>query len=267
MNSYIFIIPKTPIEYQDQTRIELYRLCINTLLNQTYPFWTALIVGISPQIEIKDDRLIIIPFEGKKVEKLHKATEFIIDNNIRGEYIIRLDDDDIINPTILERINLLNFDLFVDKYQWFWHWETGKISNRVWHWFANTCIHNRKHALRKWDMNSLELEINRPYLIENDHSKLHYYYKNKKVIFSKKMQPIYLRTITNSSITAKSSTNHTNYLKRFGNWRNNKLGDFEFLKKINYNNYKNLYILSKKERIINYYHQIKALIGYNKNTL
>lgn len=229
MNNFIFIVPKTPVKFLNKERKLLWNLCYKSLLNQNYSRWTAITIG-GEILNNKDDRFIELNFEGRKEEKLQKATQYIIENNIIGDYIIRLDDDDIINPTVLGKASKLEFDLYVDKHQWFWHYESGKISNRVWNWFPNTCIHKREHALTQWGKyakGDFKHFKNQALLIENDHSKLHPYYKNKNIIFSDKKHPIYIRTITSSSITAGNAINQEQYLKKFGLWHKNNLKDFQ----------------------------------------
>lgn len=233
MNSFLFIIPCTPAKHQNKTRKALWRLCLETLIKQTHNNWKALIIGVDINFEVNDSRFITIPYEGPKEEKLQKATEYIISNNILGDYIIRLDDDDIINPNILKKISTLDFDLYVDKFQWFWHYESGKKSYKIWYWYPNTCIHKRMHALTFWGdfaIGDFQKFRNKAMLIENNHTLIHPYYTDKNVMLATKKHPIYLRSITNSSITALySPKNIKEYYKRFGYWKKRHLQDFTFL--------------------------------------
>ncbi len=150
MNKFIFIIPRTLEKFQDAIRPQLWKLCMHSLQKQSFQNWIALLIGGHSIFDKNDNRFIKINFEGTKEEKLQIATDYIIRNNIEGEYIIRLDDDDIINPYLLAKVIKYNFDIYVDKHQWFWHYESGFISNRVWNWFPNTYIHKREHALSEW---------------------------------------------------------------------------------------------------------------------
>lgn len=266
--SFLFIIPRTPVNHRNSIRQDLWLLCTQALQKQSFPNWKALIIGKEPETPENDERFIIIQFEGTKEEKLQKATEYIIQNNIEGDYIIRLDDDDIINPHILKKVANKDFDIYVDKYQWFWHFESGKVSYRVWNWFPNTCIHKREHALAEWgdfaDGNFQRFR-KQARLIENDHSKLHPYYKNKKIVFADKQHPVYLRTITSSSVTAQNADDHNSYLKRFGIWHKNKLKDFSFLNNISLNNSKELPTLTTKELLVNIWLNYKSNKNFLKN--
>ena len=234
-NNYLFIIPLTPKSHLNKVRQELQKLCLSTLKKQTYSNWKALLVGSNlPEEALGDERFIHVAFEGKKEEKLQKATQYILDKKNQSDYIIRLDDDDIFNPKILNEIKDLDSDLYVDKTQFFWNYETKQVASRTWYWFPNTCIHRTEHALAEYgdfaegDFTKFRKNA---LLIENDHSKLHSFYIEKKVVFSNRRNPIYLRSITTSSITANNSNDHTSYINRFGNWKTNKLKDYLFLGK------------------------------------
>lgn len=268
MKNFLFIIPRTPQSCRDDIRDNLWQICLEALQNQPYQNWKALVIGHEVGIPINNERFINIDFEGTKEEKLQKATEYIIQNNIPGDYIIRLDDDDIINPSILEKVSNLDFDLYVDKHQWFWHYESGQISNRVWNWFPNTGIHKREHALAEWGdyaNGNFTRFKKQALLIENDHSQLHPFYKNKKVLFADKKHPVYLRTITSSSITAQKSINHDNYIRRFGLWHKNNLKDFQFLNEHALNDKYSLPNYTLKEIIANKWLNFRSKQNYLRN--
>ena len=110
--SFLFIIPLTPDEYLTPNRKKLRTLCFTALKQQTYHNWDALLIGNS-KIEIEDERFIVLQKGGLKEEKLQFATSYIRNSNFMWNYIIRLDDDDIFNPNILERIHSLEFDILV----------------------------------------------------------------------------------------------------------------------------------------------------------
>ena len=141
MNSFLFIIPLTPKRLLTEERQALQELALLTLLGQSYAYWTALLVG-ETDLKIDDPRFVQISFEGHKEEKLQCATEYIIDRNLQNTHIIRLDDDDIFNPTLLESLKQADFDLYVDKFQTFWDPANGRVANKIFYWFPNTCIQN-----------------------------------------------------------------------------------------------------------------------------
>lgn len=230
MNHFLFIIPLTPSKLLNNERRFLQKQCLLNLLSQKYKRWQAILVGDEAQeLSLQSNYFLPLNFEGKKEEKLQQATDYILTKNIVSNYIIRLDDDDFFNPNILTKIHSLDFDLYVDKQQYFWHLESNCISHRTWHWFPNTCIHKTSHALSTWGSfakGSFEKFHNKALLIENDHSQLHPFYKDKDIIFAGKKDPVYLRTITSSSITAMAAGDFKKYLNSFGNWKRKNLKNY-----------------------------------------
>lgn len=231
MNSYLFIIPATPKKYMNGVRVQLQNLCVGHLIKQNYSNWKALWISEDAP-RVNDERFIHVNYEGGKEEKLQVASQYIIENNIKGDYIIRLDDDDVFNTQILSQIKDKDFDLMVDKHQAFWLFDSPYFASRVWYWFPNTCIHKRENALAVFGklasdaIKRLNTEVR---LIENDHSKLHSFYANKHVVFSGKDNPIYIRTITDSSITSMNSEDQDAYLLNFGYWKKKKYTNFSGL--------------------------------------
>ena len=233
MNNFLFIIPLTPDSILNEERIHLRKLCFDALINQSYGNWQALLIGESSNYTHSDPRFIKINFEGKKEEKLQIATAHILTQKIQSDYLIRLDDDDIINPNILEKLKTASFDVYSDCWHSFFHMASGKISQQVRVWFPNTCIQKTAHALTifgEFPKGEITHFKPAPYLIENDHSSFHKYYTNRhNVLFSQKKNPIYLRAIGSSSITAKNANDYNQYLQSFGYWKSNRLTNFSFL--------------------------------------
>lgn len=229
--SFLFIIPLTPNVLAGSVRAELQKKCFELLRIQNYSNWRALVIGDQPPEVIKDEpRFIHLKTEGKKEEKLKQATEFIKTSGITSDYIIRLDDDDFFNPTILKQVATLEFDIYTDKYHTFFEYESQAISQQIRPWFPNTCIHKFSHA-----MNSLENTSGvkfmecapKTLLIENDHSKIHWYYRYKKIVYAGRENPVYLRVLNKESITAKSGLDYHIYLKQFGIWKWRRIKEFE----------------------------------------
>ncbi len=96
-------------------------------------------------------------------------------------------------------------------------------------------------------------------MIENDHSKLQKYYEQKNVIFAKKNNPVYLRSISSNSITAINSKSSKDYINSFGNWRKNKLKNFLFLGHSSKINKQSFFIKLKNIKI-----EISSKINYKK---
>ena len=228
-NTFIFVIPLTPESNLTPLRKELQQLCFKTLLSQTYSNWKALLVGAVAPKGLEDNRFIHISEEGYKELKLQHAVKYIQETNLKSDYIIRLDDDDLINPSILKYYATSRADVIVDLSQWFIEWESKRISKDFKPWFANTVLHKREHALAEFGVIAREgvSQINSYVpLIATNHALMHIYYKGKNIKFAPRNKPIYLRVINPDSITSNNSQSYQGYLRNFGLWKKQIPVDF-----------------------------------------
>lgn len=266
MKKCLFIIPLTPQFLLNFSRFEIQRKCFELLLTQSYSNWQAIVIGEELPLVIKENQKFIhVKYEGIKEEKLQIATKFILENRLQADYIVRLDDDDFFNPSILKKIVNKDFDIYTDKFHTFFEYETQTLSQQIRLWFPNTCIHKFEHAMAIFgtlatpDIKKINKQVR---LIENDHSKLHPYYKGKKVIYANPKNPLYLRVLNRESITAKNSLNYEKYLRQFGYWKSIKLKEFE-----------NIYTTKKsiapelvylfKEKVYRFFQQLNVNLRYN----
>lgn len=255
---FLFIIPLTPLDRLTEERKLLQTTCFNLLIKQTYKHWKALLIGeYTPEIISDQNYFIQINYNGTKEQKLKIACDFIVNNSIDTDYVIRLDDDDFINPYILSEIKNLQFDVFVDSYHHFLCYFRKKYTRQFRPWFPNTFIIRKKIALIKKEHVSVHELFNddQRYLIENDHQNIHHYFtKNKKkIIINRKNYPLYLRTINLSSITASYSKDFNDYMNTFGIWIDlpNDVDAFEIFKRKLQVKQKNLHT-----KIMEYFHYL-----------
>ncbi len=269
-NTFLFIIPLTPSSHLTSTRAALRKLCFDSLLKQNYSNWKALIIGKITEEEKPGKNFLHLDFEGHKEEKLQKATEYVLNSESVYDYIIRLDDDDVFNPSLLKKLENKNFDLCVDKYHSFWDVSTGNISQKIMYWFPNTCIHKREYALSvfgNFPPGNYQRFRNHPFLIENEHNDFHLYYnQNHKIIFVDKSSPLYLRVLNPDSITSMQAANQPDYMDGFGYWKKNNLKAFYFLNIIRLNTKMNS---KRKKQSFNFLmnaikNSIVSLKNYNK---
>lgn len=223
--SFLFIIPLTPASHLTEIRKELQEKCLLSLKGQDYQNWSALLIGKDKPTTVTDNRFIHLPIEDIKEVKIQHATKFIIEEKIACDYIIRLDDDDLISESTLELNKNTNADLIVDLEHWFIDWNSKKASKSFNPWFPNTCIHKTTNALSvfgKLAQDYMEKINENTLLIENNHSEIHNFYKGKKIIFTPSNSPVYLRVLNPDSITSNSDDNYADYLKKYGNWDQSK---------------------------------------------
>lgn len=229
---FIFIVPHTPKQFRDELRDRLFEITLESLKKQTYVNWRAYIISDEDKI---DGNLHFINSEAtSKKEKLIKGLELVASLNIKPDFIIRFDDDDIINPGILEKASKLDFECMADEFHAFYDVISGYTALQKRNWFANTVIHKYKHAIK---------EDGGVPLLLHDHSKSwHIYYRDKEVIYSKKEFPLYLRILSPTSITAggnleiETANNrikrYRDYLQGFGRWKTSDIQVFSDYKNI-----------------------------------
>ncbi|HKL03378.1 MAG TPA: hypothetical protein VJ911_06865 [Cryomorphaceae bacterium] len=169
--------------------------------------------------------------EGKLVETCQILEDSFIPP---ARYIVRLDDDDLINPDLFDRLSKEEFDIACDTHHAFYDLSSGSVSYQKRPWIANTSIHNFKHAITKVKASSSDKNaIDKNYLVASDHSQTwHKYYDSKEVRKLKKGEPLYLRVLSPNTRSAKQSASselgYTEYLFQFGNWK----GQFPFEKEL-----------------------------------
>lgn len=247
--SFLFITPLTPKHLLTPLRTLLFEQYINALKNQTYDNWQALLIGDENKTD-GNITYVSLKAESKEI-KLIFAKEYILNLSTKPDYIIRIDDDDVINPHVLNLVSDVEFDCYADKYHAFYDLISGKISLQSRNWFANTVIHKYEHAMKEMGDDKIPL-------LQCDHSKDWLdFYSTKKIIYSAKNRPIYLRVLSPTTVTSgihglKQSTaeryvlfknnamklvsvkdidfeKYRNYLKGFGRWKYQKLNDFKII--------------------------------------
>ena len=265
---YLFLIPLTPKEYLTENRKKLTKIALQSLIDQTYPHWKAILIGEKCESNPSDDRFIYIEVEGKKEEKLQFATDYIIESGLKVDYLIRLDDDDLFSTTTLKSLGQPDADVIVDKHHYFYNPLDNRVAKKVCYWFPNTCIIKINIALKFWGSfpsGDFIWHRENARLIENEHNKFHEYFRNsEKIIFADKNHPIYLRVLNPDSISAHDSQ-FNDYLDGFGVWTKDIPNGFETnaLKVSDFVKHHQSIFLRVKNRIWN----IIALRNYNKVVL
>ena len=60
MREFIFIIPRTPKEYKTTIRESLWRITLQSLINQSYASWKAIVVCDDLDEPLIDNRIIYL---------------------------------------------------------------------------------------------------------------------------------------------------------------------------------------------------------------
>ena len=240
MNKFVFITHVTPVAKRNKLRQRLFELYQTALEKQTYPHWKVIQLH-----EGKDEQ------EGKYVrfhlpdvardlktaalKSLFGRSDFL--QVIKeADYLIKLDDDDLISPVILEKLATFSGDLYYDQHHTFLDVSSGIVTQQKRNWIASTCVHQMQHALAPWSGAGAS-EIGN--LLYTDHSKAwHLYYADKNCSIADAAHPVYARVLSPTSITSGGkgvvktfpdvdSEKYQAYLRTFGDWQPASTNDFE----------------------------------------
>lgn len=238
MKDFVFIIPLTPKSLLNPVRQTLFDMMIVALKGQTSDNWQALLIG---EDEKEDGNLLYITDKSldlnyvkifrndtghtDKHHKIEIALQHIAHAEKKPKYLIRLDDDDLISPTIIDRIEKMgiSYDCYADKYQALYNVMNGKIALPNLSWMANSIFHKYEHAITYFDAFNLKL-------INCSHSEsFHIYYADKKVFYSPKFYPLYLRILSDTclNINATVKVALDKHTKKFGFWHYARLEEYE----------------------------------------
>lgn len=222
----LFLIPLTPHEMLDPTRKALRDLCVGQILglNSTYRVW---LLGEENK-EVWPEHFQTIITSGKtKEDKLFEAGQ-LLEKGTEDSFqnIVRLDDDDLINPVVFDKCAQGNFDCCVDSEHWFYDLSSGLLSAQKRDWFPNTMIHSFSNAMTKVEaIGGSDKAGKENYLFACDHSLAwKSFYKNRNINWIASGNPLYIRVLNPGSITAsakdaKGGDDYLTYLSTFGDWK------------------------------------------------
>ena len=236
---FLFITHLSPLAIRSSLRQGLIESMQKSLYNQSYKNWKALWIG---EREFEDDHIKEVKLNGKNELSSVYSRKDVLDYINDCDYIVKLDDDDIILPNTLKIASGFDFDCYCDAYHTFYDISSGVLTQQKRPWIASTCIHKKEHALiHQNGEEKAENFVNS--LFYGNHAKDWItFYKNKKVIYADKKNPVYVRILSPTSITAGAKTfpvksindtdmiHYYKYLKEFGVWHNVILNQFEQFK-------------------------------------
>ncbi|MFN0031082.1 MAG: hypothetical protein ACKVOR_02870 [Flavobacteriales bacterium] len=202
------------------------------MLRQSYEHWEALELGEEEGQEGKFRKMKLV--DGTKEEKwaalktIFQSREFYSYIN-NFQYIIKLDDDDMISPTLIESLSQKDFDCCYDDHHTFYEITSARLSQQRRSWIASTCVHKTEHAFMTYHGPGSSPVGN---LLYSDHSaSWHMYYSGKQKIVRPKESPVYLRILSPTSITANGGSgtaeDYSKYLSGFGTWKLETLDAFK----------------------------------------
>jgi len=190
--SFLFLVPLTPSRLMTPLRSLLFEQFLKGLQSQRYENWSAILIGEHEGTEGKVKYCRIMA-ESKEI-KLIFAMQYLLSLEVKPDYIIRMDDDDIINPSIIQKVSTLTFDCFADRYHVFYDVLSGNISTQKRDFLANTVIHKYEHAIKAVGPDQTPL-------IQSDHSFWIDYYRDKNLVYTAPSFPVYLRVLSPTTVT------------------------------------------------------------------
>ena len=242
MLDYLFLIPTSPDLTEDSLRKDLQKLCFQQVakLKSNYVVW---LLG---EAEINHPHFKSIACKGTtKEEKLKEAGDQLAALPQLAKYLVRLDDDDLINPVVFDELAKRDFDIAYDRKHFFYDLATDLASRQKRDWIPNTAIMDFQKAMTKVDdprllsadterlalsaaegSRSADTERSRSvenYLFACDHSRAwRIFFSGGNIVHPK--GSIYVRILNPESITATASgkfseNNYFRYLQGFGAWR------------------------------------------------
>jgi len=240
VHRFLFITHLTPAAKRSPLRQSLFEIYLEGLKRQQYEHWKVLLLG---EEEKEDGRFKYVRLGGEtREEKFEELRKLYSRADVKAltdeaQYIVKLDDDDLISPGILQMLSEKDFDCYYDSWHTFYDVSSGITTQQQRPWIASTCVHKKEHALASYEGPGASPLNN---LLYSDHSKAwHAYYAGKKIIAAEKTHPVYLRVLSPTSITA-SSTNRAPmrieevdlkkyyaYLRGFGYWEKSGAKGFE----------------------------------------
>jgi hypothetical protein len=155
-----------------------------------------------------------------------------------ADYMVKLDDDDIILPHTLEIASKLEFDLYADRFHTFHDLTTGRTTQQLRPWIAATCIHKKEHAITlNRGEGVADNFINSLFYGEHGRDWIAYYAK-RNIRFAHPTTPVYMRVLSPSSkssgavvFPAHSLADvnlqaYAAYVRGFGSWNHYPIRNF-----------------------------------------
>ncbi|MCZ4409300.1 hypothetical protein O3Q51_10785 [Cryomorphaceae bacterium 1068] len=226
MLDYLFLIPTSPDLAEASLRKDLQKLCFQ----QVAQLESSFVVWLLGDAEITHPHFKTIVCEGTtKEEKLKEAGDQLAKLPQLAKYLVRLDDDDLINPMVFDELANRDFDIAYDRKHFFYDLATDLASRQKRDWIPNTAIMNFEKAMTKVDdPRPLSADTERSRSVENylfacDHSRAwRIFFSGRNIVHPK--ESVYVRILNPESITATASgkfseNNYFRYLQGFGAWR------------------------------------------------
>jgi hypothetical protein len=220
---YLFLIPLNPESASNDMRRALRKICLEQVsaIKASKKVWL-----LGTDNSLHPDFEAIKTAGRSKEDKLFEAGFLLEREKDTARYLVRLDDDDLVNPAVFDAAaKLPDFDCFYDHTHWFYDMSSGRCSTQQRPWIPNTAIHRMEHAMMKVPaLGGSTLAGDDNFLFACDHSRAwHAYYTGMNLVKADQNNPLYLRVLSPRSRSAGGSDEFQEtfpyYLQRFGTWK------------------------------------------------
>jgi len=185
LNSFLIIIAHTPGPYRTAFRDLLFARCLESLQNIQYDLWECWVISDETK-QTGNIKFLDFPAVTKK-EKIIAALDHYTETRQSFDYVMRLDDDDLISPHIFQRMSGVSCDAIYDPTQVLYDLVNDRFFFARYPWYANSVIHKMEHALHAFTNPE-------PYMLAGDHDQtFHIYYQDKHRVVTHLWSPAYVR--------------------------------------------------------------------------
>jgi hypothetical protein len=196
---FLFITHLTPEAKRSSTRAALMELMEHSLKSQSYNHWKAMWVG---EAEREDGVIKTVDCSAPGSLSTLYLRDDVKALIAWADYIIKLDDDDIILPHTLEIASRLEFDCYADRFHTFHDLTTGRTTQQMRPWIAATCIHKKEHAITlNRGKGIADNFINSLFYGEHGRDWIAYY-SGRKIRYAHPTTPVYVRVLSPTSISS-----------------------------------------------------------------
>lgn len=220
MKPFLFITCLTPESMMTDLRKDFHQAYLEALLVQSHTNWTAFLLG---EKEGEDGNIHYIKCKGtSKEDKLLEAARLLTNMPVKPEFIVRLDDDDLIGKDTLQTVekNKATYDVFTDHYQYMFDSYSGKMLSKAFPWWPSTLVMKYSDAMAP----QAAFE-NRPLFACPHDRAFHPYFKDRSVFYFARMQPAYVRIFSPVSLSFRLYNGQLNiekyksYVNAYGFWK------------------------------------------------
>lgn len=220
MKPFLFVTCLTPESMMSNLRKDFHQAYVDALLAQSHTNWAAFLLGEKDAVE---GNIHYIKCEGtSKEDKLVEVSRLLSNMPIKPEFIVRLDDDDLIGKDALQIVerNKNTYDVFTDRYQYMFDSYAGKTLSKVYPWWPSTIV------MRYEDAMTFQPGFGNKPLFACPHDlAFHPYFKGRKVFYFERKQPCYARIFSPVSQSFRLYNGQLNiekyrsYVDEYGFWK------------------------------------------------